>query len=181
MVTNFVFEKAGSFSFTATPDFNDKNRDVSPELTKEDYANSIDKLLYVKKTITRSLYDDNVIVGEERLDLIKTLDAFLSSLVSFSYIFMDMPGIYCAEIPEKFNLTVKINKTRLAKGSGTIFNISSNDVEDYHGFIDNKIISGFKEFVSLSGNIQANKQKMADILENLFYNAIVLRFKVEYF
>jgi len=181
MVTNFVFEKAGSFSFTATPDFNDKNRDVSPDLTKEDYSNSIDKLLFVKKTITRSLSDDNNIVGEERLDLIKTLDAFLSSLVSFSYIFMDMPGIYCAEIPEKFNLTVKINKMRLAKGSGTIYNVSGKDVEDYHGFIDNKIISGFKEFISLSGDIQANRQKMADILENLFYNAIVLRFKVEYF
>ncbi|HNZ26201.1 MAG TPA: hypothetical protein PLG34_10255 [Spirochaetota bacterium] len=181
MVTNFAFEKAGNFSFTATPDFDDKNRDVSPFLSKKDYENSIAKLLCVKKTITRSLADDNDIVGEERLDLIKTLDAFLSSLVSFSYVFMDMPGIYCSEIPEKFNLTVKTGKTRLAKGSGTIFNVSSDDVEDYRGFIDDKIISKFKEFVSLSGDIQTNKQRMADILENLFYNAIVLRFKVEYF
>ena len=178
MITNFIFEKNGSFTINGTIDFAEINLEIQKsENITELYREAITKMLGIKKTIIKCLSNDSKIIGNERIEVIKSIDHFLTLLFGMALLYSDTPLLFTCEIPQFFPLNIQANKAKVFKIMGNLINVSEKDLTNYNEWLEKNIFNLFKEIITLSNQ---NKANFINKLVRLLFNTIILRYKVEY-
>lgn len=179
MITKFIFEGKGRFKIsgilrTQCVDFETKTID-----TQTFFPLVIESMIRVKKTVNKKLADDNKILSDERIEVVHSIDKFLTLIFSFAIIISNDYNNYSDELLQNFSISLKINKMRFFEGSGLLLDTSSKDIIDYDDWLDNKIINVFKNII-VKFNDSKNKEEIKKTLIQLIHNIIGLRYKVEY-
>ncbi|MBN2545515.1 MAG: hypothetical protein JXB50_06945 [Spirochaetes bacterium] len=179
MITKINFDRHGDFVINGVL----KNDYVDFESQKIDaerfYPLMVQMLIEIKKTIIKNLADDNKITGDERVQVINSIDKFLTLLLSFAFITSSEKYLYSDNIDKKFEITISLNKTNYINGKGKLLFVSTADIKDFDPWIDEKIIGIFKTMISLFNDIK-NRVEMKKTLVKLIYNVLSLRLKIEY-
>jgi len=136
-------------------------------------------LIEIKKTIITHLADDKKILGNERVQVVNSIDKFLTLLLSFALVTSNDKYAYSDSIRNKFEISIILNKTDYINGKGKLLYVSTADVTNFDIWIDEKIIGNFKSMISLFNDIK-NRTEMKKELIKLIYNVLSLRLKVEY-
>lgn len=179
MINSFIFENNSSFTISGTIDFKNINLEIQQaENINEIYKEAIEKMLNIKKTIIKCLSNDERIIGNERIEVIKSIDHFLTILILMTLLYSDTPLIFTTEIQEIFSLSIQANKTKVFKAVGNLNNVSQKDLTNYNEWFENNILDLFKEIITLSN--KENKDLFMKKITKLLFNTISLRYKVEY-
>ncbi|HOJ64767.1 MAG TPA: hypothetical protein PLE45_10140 [Spirochaetota bacterium] len=180
MVTNFTFDSSNSFSINGTIDFKGINLEIQKvEDINEIYKEAISKMVNIKKTIIKCLANDEKIIGNERIELIKAIDHFLTLLIAMALLYSNTPLLFTNEIEDFFSITIQATKTKVFKVIGNIYNISPKDLTNYTEWVENNIFNLFKEIITISNNLE-KKETLLNKITKLIFNIIYLRYKIEY-
>lgn len=180
MIKKFKIDNKNNFNISGTFDdcnINLKEKDV---LSQEFYKNLINKMMTIKKTILKNYYDDGKLIGGERTEIMGTIDEFLTFFSLLSLIHSNNPDFFQNNIGDSFHITIAISGYNTFTGNGTLANISAGDITNYEEWFDKQIIENFKNIISMSKD-QSNNQQIQKKITDIFYNLIILRYKIEFF
>jgi len=179
MITKIVFDAQSNFNLNGilkidSCDFEKKELD-----SEKFFPVMVQLLLGIKKTFYKNLSDDQKILGDERINLIDSIDKFLTMLLSLALIVSEKQLLYYDSIDKAFEIEITLNKTNYITGRGKLIKVSSADITNYELWIEEKLIESFKKMIKLFNDVK-NRHEMNKELIKLIYNVFSLRFKVEY-
>lgn len=179
MITDIQFEKNGAFRINGTIKIKQVNFESQTIESKPFFQVLIDKMLNVKKIICFHLADDKKVLGSERIDVIEAIDEFLTVIFAFAFILSEAKLNFNGEYKDYFNIIIQISDFFYIKGGGKLIKIPTKEIENFQPWLDQRIFNLVENIIKLFDG-KSSKKKIRDELNELIYNVIVLRYKIQY-
>ncbi|HOV15654.1 MAG TPA: hypothetical protein PK771_15305 [Spirochaetota bacterium] len=180
MIKKFTIDNKNDFSITGIFDKNSIDIRDKEAISGAFYKDLISKMMTIKKTILKNYYDDGKLIGEERFEIINTINEFLTFFSILSLIQSNNENFFQGSIGNIFQITINITGVNSFAINGSMPGVTGKDITDYEEWFDSKIVENFKSIIALSKDLTNREQIQKRILE-IFYNLLVLRYKIEFY
>ncbi len=178
MITKLDFMKNGNFELTGTIDI--RIVDFNPvNLNAGSFFSLLVKLLMgVKKCIARQLADDNKILYDERLEVVKSIDEFLTAVFALALIDSPEEYHYNAKYKGLIEINLEATKMKYIKGSGRITE-NLPPINNYESWIDDNLMEILKKII-VEYDVKGNKNTVTEGIARIIFYSLYLRYRIEY-
>jgi hypothetical protein len=179
MITKLHYDKAGQYTISGTIKLDNINFDAKDIDSVKFFPFSIQLLLGLKATLIKNLNDDMRILGDERIEVISSIDKFMTIIFALSFIISKDAYAFSFEYKDAFDINVTLSRMNYFNGSGKLLAVPSKDIGIDIAWFEKNIIESFKNIISLFSKVE-NYDKIKIELNRLLYNLFTLRYKIEF-